>query len=65
MEDMVLEDEEEDDFLGLSSDTVVSDDFFEGLEGLTGMNSGDYFSEHHFPASLWMSNNATTAASGI
>ncbi|XVF33256.1 hypothetical protein REPUB_Repub17cG0153300 [Reevesia pubescens] len=61
----LAEDEGEDDF-GMS-DTAVSDDFFEGLEGLADMVTGDCFSDH-FPASFdlpWIANNAATAAGGI
>ncbi|XP_022757461.1 WRKY transcription factor 22-like [Durio zibethinus] len=61
----LAEDEGEDDF-GMS-DTAVSDDFFEGLEGLADMITGDCFSDR-FPASFdlpWIANNAATAAGGI
>ncbi|KAK6260628.1 WRKY domain - like 4 [Theobroma cacao] len=61
----LAEDEGEDDF-GMS-DTAVSDDFFEGLEGLADMVTGDCFSDQ-FPASFdlpWFANNAATAAGGI
>ena len=60
----LAEDEGEDDF-GMS-DTAVSDDFFEGLEGLADMDTGDCFSDN-FPASFdlpWI-NSAATAAGGI
>ncbi|XVF73118.1 hypothetical protein PTKIN_Ptkin12aG0176100 [Pterospermum kingtungense] len=62
----LAEDEGEDDF-GVSSDTAVSDDFFEGLEGLADMVTGDCFSDN-FPASFdlpWIANNTATAAGGI
>ncbi|XWS32127.1 hypothetical protein CRYUN_Cryun23aG0134300 [Craigia yunnanensis] len=61
----LAEDEGEDEF-GMS-DTAVSDDFFEGLEGLTDMDTGDCFSDN-FPASFdlpWIANSAATAAGGI
>ncbi|GLT84633.1 hypothetical protein SLE2022_028530 [Rubroshorea leprosula] len=61
----VVEDEEEDD-LGIS-DMAVSDDFFEGLDELTGPVPGDCFSDH-FPANFglpWIANSAATAAGGI
>ncbi|XWS35834.1 hypothetical protein CRYUN_Cryun20dG0029900 [Craigia yunnanensis] len=61
----LAEDEGEDDF-GMS-DTAVSDDFFEGLEGLADMVTGDCFSDH-FPTTFdlpWIVNNAATAAGGI
>ncbi|KAB1219498.1 WRKY transcription factor 22 [Morella rubra] len=55
----LMEDEEEDEF-GLS-DTVVSDDFFVGLEELAGPAAGDCFSDH-IPATFslpnWVVNNA-------
>ena len=61
----LAEDEGEDDF-GMS-DTAVSDDFFEGLEGLADMITGDCFSDN-FPSTFdlpWTANNAATAAGGI
>ncbi|KAK8521979.1 hypothetical protein V6N13_022042 [Hibiscus sabdariffa] len=63
-EDLV-EDEGEDEF-GLS-DTAVSDDFFEGLEGIAEMVTGDCGFDG-FPASFdlpWFANSAATAAGGI
>ncbi|GMI85905.1 hypothetical protein like AT4G01250 [Hibiscus trionum] len=63
-EDLV-EDEGEDEF-GMS-DTAVSDDFFEGLEGIAEMVAGDCCSDD-FPASFdlpWIANSAATAAGGI
>ncbi|MFQ6626780.1 hypothetical protein Gotur_006148 [Gossypium turneri] len=63
-EDLV-EDEGEDEF-GMS-DTAVSDDFFEGLEGLAEIVTGNCFPDN-FPASFdfsWTANNAATAAGGI
>ncbi|XP_061349921.1 WRKY transcription factor 22-like [Gastrolobium bilobum] len=58
------DDEEENEF-GLSSDTMLTDDFFEGLDELTG--SGDCFAEP-FSDSValpsCMPNNAATAAGG-
>ncbi|XWS46153.1 hypothetical protein CRYUN_Cryun14cG0039100 [Craigia yunnanensis] len=63
--DDLAEDEGEDDF-GMS-DTAVSDDFFEGLEGLSDMVTGDCFSDQ-LPATFdlpWISNNAATTAGGI
>ncbi|OMO64390.1 DNA-binding WRKY [Corchorus capsularis] len=59
------EDEGEDEF-GMS-DTAVSDDFFEGLEGFADMVTGDCVS-NSFPASFdlpWIANNAATPAGGI
>ncbi|GLU00702.1 hypothetical protein SLE2022_180500 [Rubroshorea leprosula] len=64
IEDMVEEEEEDD--LGIS-DAALSDDFFEGLEGLASPVSGDFFSDH-FPATFglpWIANNAATTAGGI
>ncbi|XVF22478.1 hypothetical protein REPUB_Repub12eG0176200 [Reevesia pubescens] len=63
--DDLVEDEGEDDFG--TSDTAVSDDFFEGLEGFADMVTGDCFSDN-FPASFdlpWVANNTATAAGGI
>ncbi|KAK8480464.1 hypothetical protein V6N13_132028 [Hibiscus sabdariffa] len=60
-EDLVEEDE-----LGMS-DTAVSDDFFEGLEGIAEMVTGDCCSDD-FPASFdlpWIANSAATAAGGF
>lgn len=59
-EDLVEDEEEEDDEFGVS-DMALSDDFFVGLEGLSGPDTGDYFSEN-FPASFalpnWVAYNA-------
>ncbi|KAJ7951195.1 putative WRKY transcription factor [Quillaja saponaria] len=61
----VVDDEEVDEF-GLS-DMVLTDDFFEGLDELPSLVSGDCFSDQ-FPASIvlpcWEANNAATAAGG-
>lgn len=57
-----MADEDETEYFGVC-DTIVSDDFFVGLEGL----AGDYFSDQ-FTASFggpWSSGNAATAASSI
>ncbi|KAA8520685.1 hypothetical protein F0562_015043 [Nyssa sinensis] len=61
-EDLV---EDEEDDLDVS-DMVVGDDFFEGLEDLTGPFTGDCFSDH-VPTCLtfpWLANNAATTAAG-
>ncbi|KAE8727538.1 WRKY transcription factor 22 [Hibiscus syriacus] len=63
-EDLV-EEGGEDEF-GMS-DTAVSDDFFEGLEGIAEMVAGDSWSDNH-PATFdlpWIVNSAATAAGGI
>lgn len=55
-------DDDDDELFGMC-DSVVSDDFFVGLEGL----AGDYFSDHS-PTSFgvpWVSSNAATAAGSI
>ncbi|KAL7233147.1 hypothetical protein ACSBR1_016894 [Camellia fascicularis] len=60
----MVEDEDDDEFD--VSDTVVGDDFFEGLEELTETFAGDRFSDQ-FPGSLaypWVAKNATTTAGG-
>ncbi|XP_052194488.1 WRKY transcription factor 22 [Diospyros lotus] len=58
--------EDEDDEFGVS-DMAISDDFFEGLEELTGSSpAGDSLPEC-FPESLpfpWLADNATTTAAG-
>lgn len=57
-----LIDEDETEYFGVC-DTIVSDDFFVGLDGL----AGDYFSDHS-PARFglpWGTSNAATAASSI
>ncbi|MBA0861454.1 hypothetical protein Goshw_027977 [Gossypium schwendimanii] len=63
-EDLV-EDEGEDDF-GMS-DTAVSDDFFEGLEGIADMVTGNCFSDRFQPSFdlPWIASNAATAAGGV
>ncbi|KAH7863699.1 hypothetical protein Vadar_020887 [Vaccinium darrowii] len=64
VEDMM--EEREEDELGCVSDMVITDDFFEGLDEITGLVTGDS-SPDHFPASLpfpWLANNATTATAG-
>ncbi|KAK8998335.1 hypothetical protein V6N11_083726 [Hibiscus sabdariffa] len=56
----------EEDELGMS-DTAVSDDFFEGLDGIAEMVTGDCFSDD-FPASFdlpWIFNSAATSAGGF
>jgi len=61
-----LMEEREEDELGGVSDMVITDDFFEGLDEITGLVTGDS-SPDHFPASLpfpWLANNATTATAG-
>ncbi|KAM5555486.1 WRKY transcription factor 22 [Rosa sericea] len=57
-----LADEDETEYFGVC-DTIVSDDFFVGLEGL----AGDYFSDHSTASfgGPWISGNAATAASSI
>ncbi|KAK5783540.1 WRKY transcription factor 22 -like protein [Gossypium arboreum] len=63
-EDLV-EDEGEDDF-GMS-DTAVSDDFFEGLEGIADMVTGNCFSDRFQPSFdlPWIASNTATAAGGV
>lgn len=61
----LMEEREEDEFGGVS-DMVMSDDFFEGLDEITGLATGDS-SLDHFPVSLpfpWLANNATTTTAG-
>lgn len=61
-----LMEEREEDELGGVSDMVISDDFFEGLDEITGLAAGDS-SPDHVPASLpfpWLANNATTTTAG-
>lgn len=55
-------DDDDEELFGMC-DSVVSDDFFVGLDGL----AGDYFSDHS-PTSFgvtWVSSNAATAAGSI
>lgn len=71
MEDLMDEEEEEEEF-GLSDTTVLTDDFFEGLDELTwppapASVAGECFSDPFstgFSLSAWVTNNAaaTTAA---
>nr|WGV38256.1 WRKY [Loropetalum chinense var. rubrum] len=61
-ENTMVEDDDEDELS--FSDMAVTDDFFEGLEELTGPVTGESFSGH-FPASFslpWSVNNAAAAA---
>lgn len=57
-----LIDEDETEYFGVC-DTIVSDDFFVGLDGL----AGDYFSDHSLATFglPWGTSNAATAASSI
>ncbi|KAE8693848.1 putative WRKY transcription factor 27 [Hibiscus syriacus] len=63
-EDLV-EDEGEDDFV--MSNTAVSYDFFDDLEGLADMIAGNCLSDRFQPSFdlPWIANNATTAAGGL
>ncbi|XP_058225746.1 WRKY transcription factor 22 [Rhododendron vialii] len=64
LEDL-MEEREEDESGGVS-DMVISDDFFDGLDEITGLAAGDS-SPDHLPASLpfpWLANNATTTTAG-
>ncbi|XP_039008300.1 WRKY transcription factor 22-like [Hibiscus syriacus] len=65
-EDLV-EDEREGEDDPWMSDTAVSDDFFEGLEGIADMVTGNCFSDRLQPSVdlPWIGRHAATAAGGI
>lgn len=65
VEDLAVGDLDGDEDLLSLSDTVVSDDFFDGLEEFA---AGDSFSGNSAPASFdlsWVVNSAATATGGI
>ncbi|KAL1198126.1 WRKY transcription factor 22 [Cardamine amara subsp. amara] len=65
VEDLAVEDLDGDEDLLSLSDTVVSEDFFDGLEEFT---AGDSFSGNSAPASFdlsWVVNSAATTSGGI
>lgn len=62
----IMEDDDEDEFVGFS-ELAMNDDFFAGLEELASSATEDCFSDH-FPASFglpWHATNAATAAGSI